>query len=238
MKQSFIFTFLFTGFFVGALITWQFKTGGKSTVTFFTDEMSARQDLLKDFLDDQSYLQSRIVFLRKQIEKAQAVIDNQAKKENIETLDGLKKEIGLLETGGKGIEVTLDDSPLALRGDTKSIDKNLVQASDIRDLVNILNSAGAESIAVNNQRVIAMSPISSVGLTILVNNSYVSPPFSITAIGDSAIMVNRIQNRGLLPDLYDRIQKNKLTFKIAIKDAIAMPIYNGDLKDNYLNLVK
>ncbi len=237
-NKKFAVSFALTGLVLGLLLTWQFKTEVPKGDTFPVDEIDARKDLLKSFLDEQSYLQSRIVFLRNEIEKAQSLIESRTKDVNIETLDKAKRKIGLSVVEGEGIEIVIDDSPTASREGANISDALLVQASDIRDLVNMLNAAKADAISINNQRIIAQSPISSIGTSILINNSYISPPFTINAVGDSGSIMQRILNEALLPSIYKRSKKGEIRFKADPKAFLSIPIYNGDFKANNLNIVK
>jgi len=204
MNKYLISGFIFTGLLLGILITLQFRTDVPSSGSFPTDEFEAREVLFKEFLDDQTYLQSRIVTLREEIEEVQEELDTQSQRASLDILDKLKKDMGLTEIRGQGLEVTLDDSPFALRSGVNVSETELVQASDIRDIVNILNASNVDAISVNGQRMIATSPVSSVGATILVNNSYIAPPFVITAVGDTDIMLQRLLNQDLLPSIYER----------------------------------
>jgi len=239
MNRSFIFTFVTTGLLAGLLLTWQFLSKAPLELNFPSDEVKAKEDLLKSYLDEQSYLQSKIVSLRKDVETAQNKIETRTETANFSLLEDLKKEMGLTELSGPGLEITLDDGHLLTRAEKTDInDTNLVQASDLRDVVNLLNAARADAISINDQRVVANSPISSVGTTILVNNSHIAPPFVISAIGDTDMMLQRLLNKNLLSDIYDRRAKSNISFEIAKKSGITIGIYNGDLKSNYLNLVK
>lgn len=238
MNKNSLATFLGIGLIMGLLLTWQFQTKIPIEGNFPGDEVQAREELLKSFLDEQSYLQSRIVILRKELADSQNAINDQTKNANFELLEGLKKNIGLTEVSGTGLEVLLDDSPLASRKGALVTDASLVQASDIRDVVNLLNAASADAISINNQRVIATSSISSVGTTILVNNSIIAPPFTISAVGDTEIILQRLLNESLLPEIYERREKSNIVFEIYKKNSLTIPIYNSDLKVNYLNLVE
>ncbi len=229
---------VFTGLIAGLLLSWQFSTEVPLESSFATDSVQAREDLIKKFLDEQSYFQSRIVTLRKQIEDDQDKIEVQTESINLEFLESLKAKVGLTEVVGSGIQITLNDSPLALREGPEISDQNRVQASDIRDIVNILNAASAEAISVNDQRVVANTPISAVGTTILINNSHVAPPFNILVVGDSELILERLLNKNLLPLIYQKKLKSKVIFEITRKNRITVPIYNGDFQVNYLNLVE
>lgn len=237
MKKDPFIILVVIGIVTGLLLTWQFATGLPLSSNFPTDEIEARDELLNDFLDEQGYLQSRIVFLRNEIDEAHKVIEEQSEIASLPFLDDLKQDIGLSEIRGAGVEILLDDSPFAIREGVEVSDENLVQAADIRDIVNVLNAANADAISVNNQRVIATSPITSVGTSLLINNAYVAPPFTINAVGDSEIILQRLLNESLLAELYERVSTNHLSMQISVKNIVDIPIYNGNLRTNYLNLI-
>ena len=237
MKNRSKVIFVFVGLLVGILLTWQLLSGAPTNSNFLADEMVAKEELFKDFLDEQSYLQSRIVSLREEIENFEVDIEFQSEISSINYLDELKQDVGLTEIRGKGLEILLDDSPFALRDGADVAEAELVQAADLRDIVNILNAANAEAVSVNNQRIIATSPVYSVGTTILINNFHTAPPYTISAVGDVDLMLQRLQDDDLLSALYERISKQNLAFQISIKEWVTVPIYNADLKTNYLNLV-
>ncbi|PIZ76608.1 hypothetical protein COY05_00705 [Candidatus Peregrinibacteria bacterium CG_4_10_14_0_2_um_filter_38_24] len=236
-NKIFAVSFVLIGLALGLLLTWQFKTEVPKGSTFPVDEIDTRKDLLKNFLDEQAYAQSKIVFLRNEIEKSQSLIESKTKDVNIETLDKLKRKIGLSVAEGEGVEIVIDDGPTASREGAEISDTLLVQASDLRDLVNMLNSAKSDAISVNNQRIIAESSISSIGTSILINNTYISPPFTIKAVGDSGSIMQRIMNEALFPLIYKRSKKGEIRFKAEPKAFLSIPIYNGDLKTNNLNIV-
>jgi len=238
MKDNFIGILVFLGVATGLLLTWQFNTEVPIEGNFPSDEVEAREELLKKFLDEQSYLQSRIVSLRKQIEDSQAAFEEQTELVNLGLLENLKTGVGLTEVIGEGIEIVLNDSPLALKENFSNDENYRIQASDLRDIVNILNAASAEAISINNQRIIATSPISSVGTTILVNNAHIAAPFSVSAVGDTNLMLERLLNQSLLPVIYTKRRDAAVVFDIFKKARINVPIYNGDLKVNYINLVE
>lgn len=229
---------LATGAVIGVLITVHFRTPFVFESEFPTAEIEAKTELFKAFSDEQAYLQSKIVSLRQQIEESQTLVAIQSESDNLEYLDILKKDIGLTEITGEGIEIHLDDSPFAIREGAKVTDDNLVQAADLRDLANLLFASGAEAVSINGQRVIATSTISSVGTTILINNSYIAPPFTINAVGDINTLIQRSTDKNTLKSLLERKDDSKVIYDIFPKQRIIIPIYNGDLKVNHLNLVE
>lgn len=237
MVKKLTIAFAAVGILIGVMLTFQFKTLMPASSGFAADEAAARENLFKEFLDEQLYLQDKIIKLREDISAKESDLSSKTETINLEALDGLKKEIGLSEIRGMGLQITLADGKNAKRLEANVSDTDLVQAADIRDLINILFASNADAIAINDQRVIANSAISSVGTTVLVNNAYVTPPFEISAVGDSDIMLQRILNDSLLKALHERNRKQNVVMKIVVKKLMTIPIYSGDLKTKYLNLV-
>jgi uncharacterized protein YlxW (UPF0749 family) len=97
---------------------------------------------------------------------------------------------GEVAATGPGLRVTLDDAPTAqeaVGGDPRAdadFDMGVLFDSDLQIVVNGLWAAGAESIAVNGQRLTALSAIRSAGRAILVDFRALARPYEISAIGD------------------------------------------------------
>ncbi|TAM62954.1 DUF881 domain-containing protein [Mycobacterium sp.] len=92
---------------------------------------------------------------------------------------------------GPGLVVTLEDAQRDANGRfprDASPDDLVVHQQDIQAVLNALWSAGAEAIQMQDQRLIASSVPRCVGNTLLLNGRTYSPPYTITAIGNSAAM--------------------------------------------------
>ncbi|MFC0533604.1 DUF881 domain-containing protein [Phytohabitans kaempferiae] len=92
---------------------------------------------------------------------------------------------GLARVSGDGVEVRLDDAPDAVDAVTGAGKPDLgrVLDRDLQDVANALWSAGAEAIAVNDQRLTATSTIRAAGSAILVDFRPVTRPYVVRAIG-------------------------------------------------------
>jgi uncharacterized protein YlxW (UPF0749 family) len=84
---------------------------------------------------------------------------------------------GFARVTGDGLRISLDNAPYA------DINAQL-RDSDLTLLVDGLWAAGAEAIAINGQRLTAMSAIRNSGPAIEVNSVGIAPPYTVTAIGD------------------------------------------------------
>jgi uncharacterized protein YlxW (UPF0749 family) len=103
----------------------------------------------------------------------------------------LAVEAGLEPIHGPGLVVTLTDAQRDANGRfprDASPDDLVVHQQDIQAVLNALWSAGAEAIQVQDQRIIATSAPRCVGNTLLLNGRTYSPPYTMTAIGDTAAM--------------------------------------------------
>ncbi|MFC0674785.1 DUF881 domain-containing protein [Brachybacterium hainanense] len=94
---------------------------------------------------------------------------------------------GTTALAGPGVEIVLEDSaPLPAEPGSEEVVVNRVQDRDIQIVVNGLWEAGAEAISVNGQRVTSTTAIRTAGDAVLVDFRPLSPPYTITAIGDPA----------------------------------------------------
>lgn len=96
-------------------------------------------------------------------------------------LQRLQLSTGETPVTGPGVRYVLGDAPNAA-ADGRVLDR------DLQVVVNGLWAAGAEAMAVNGQRLTALSAIRSAGDAILVDYRPLSPPYVITAIGDPSAL--------------------------------------------------
>ena len=94
----------------------------------------------------------------------------------------LEREVGVAPMTGPGVQVTMTDGPPAPAGDDGP-DLARVLDTDIQIVVNGLFVAGADAVAVNGQRITALSPIRSAGQAVLVGFRPLTPPYVITGVG-------------------------------------------------------
>ncbi|MHB9133785.1 MAG: DUF881 domain-containing protein [Armatimonadota bacterium] len=99
-------------------------------------------------------------------------------------IDDLRVRSGSTAVEGPGIVVTIDDTNILK---SKPADLNtavmVTHDYDLLLVVNELRAAGAEAIAVNDQRVVGSSAIRCAGPIININNHQVGAPFIIRAVG-------------------------------------------------------
>ncbi|WP_432564505.1 DUF881 domain-containing protein [Kineococcus sp. SYSU DK003] len=87
---------------------------------------------------------------------------------------------------GPGLQVVLDDAPA--QEETASATSGRVVDRDVQIVVNGLWQSGAEAVAVNGQRLSALSSIRAAGEAVLVDYRPLTPPYTVSAVGDRTAM--------------------------------------------------
>ncbi|MFJ8361300.1 DUF881 domain-containing protein [Streptomyces sp. NPDC093984] len=108
---------------------------------------------------------------------------------------------GAVAVHGPGVKLVVDDAKEATTGgdgnprETSGFsDTGRVRDRDMQRVVNGLWESGAEAIAINGQRLTALSAIRAAGDAILVDNRPLVPPYTVLAVGDGARLSTRFQN--------------------------------------------
>ena len=101
-------------------------------------------------------------------------------------VSALEARVGGSPVTGPGLTVTLTDGPPS-PAEEGGPDLARVLDADVQLVVNGLFASGAEAVAVNGQRVTALSPIRSAGEAILVGFRPLTPPYEIAAVGPSSL---------------------------------------------------
>ncbi|WP_369037523.1 DUF881 domain-containing protein [Streptomyces adonidis] len=108
---------------------------------------------------------------------------------------------GATEVHGPGVKLVVDDAKEASSdagGDARETsgfsDTGRVRDRDMQRVVNGLWQSGAEAIAINGQRLTALSAIRAAGDAILVDNKPLVPPYTVLAVGDGKRLSSRFQD--------------------------------------------
>lgn len=133
-----------------------------------------------------SDLQDRIVELREQNELATRNVARltETAVEAQSRLRRLQVTTGYLAVQGEGVRLTLENP---------TVGDNLIRDIDLQKAANGLWLAGAEAVAINGQRLTAVSAIRNSGVVVNVNSVPIAAPYVVTAIGDSRSLLARFQ---------------------------------------------
>lgn len=179
----------------------------------------------------QAGMRAEIANLRRAIaaDEQKAAAEQRVTATLADQLQTLRAAAGLTSLRGPGVVVTITDSRRALR---PGEDPNLVliHYSDVRAVVNMLWAAGAEAVAVNDERIISTTGLSCVGTTILCNTRRMAPPYRIVAIGDPEGLTAAVQSHnGTLAQL----RTFDFPVTVVLGTDLVVPAYNGGFVHRY-----
>lgn len=139
---------------------------------------NAREDDLIRILDDQNAraerLNQQIADLQRTLDElrvsgnSDAVAQQQAEQE----VQSLRVLLGTLPVGGPGVLIAITDP------------QHKLKAEDLLDVVEELRGAGAESLQFGSVRVGTSTSFSDTGTSVSVDQTPMSPPYQVRAIGD------------------------------------------------------
>ncbi len=140
---------------------------------------------------------------------------------------------GLYPCQGPGISITMNNISSSFHKNDSNTG-SFTEATDLLLLMNELKDSGAEAIAINDQRITAMTEVFWTGTMIVVNGNQIRAPYHIQAIGEPEnLEAGMLLKGGYLYDL--QIQRQINLEKV---DHIIMPAFNGPTQMNYTRIVK
>jgi uncharacterized protein YlxW (UPF0749 family) len=177
---------------------------------------------------EQRQLRATLAELRQEVAESQ-----QAAAANTDRLQVLKSELdrqqllaGLTPVRGPGVLVTLDDSDVQIPGGANP-NAYIIHEYDLRDIANLLWMAGSEAVAINDERLVSNSSIYCLGSTVMVNNTRLSPPYLIRAIGNPKVLQEYLRNPSYLKQLKEKQRLYGLRFDVEGAAAVTLPAYTG-----------
>ena len=143
---------------------------------------------------------------------------------------------GLVPVSGAGVVITLDDAPQrpdrSLPGNARA-DDLVIHQSDVQAVVNAVWAAGADGVAVMDQRLISTSAVRCVGNTLLLQGRTYSPPFVVTAVVDAAALETALDASPQVAIFEQAADAFGLTFEVRERSEVTVPAYDGGLTLQY-----
>ncbi len=133
---------------------------------------------------------------------------------------------------GPGVVITLDDAPQRPDGTlpmNARPDDLVIHQSDVQAVVNAVWAAGADGVAVMDQRLIATSAVRCVGNTLLLQGRTYSPPFVVTAIVDADAVRAQLAASPQVAVFQQAVEAFGLTFELRAQPQVTVPAYDGPL---------
>lgn len=221
VRKDWVLPISMAGLILGMLLALQFGT--KRSAGEFGS--LRRADLLAQMLASE---QARVEDLQAEVTRARREKEEYAKaatkgKELLTLLneenERYKLALGLAPVRGQGIIVQLEDSEL-VRTAGESAELFLIHDYDLWPLVNELRAAGAEAIAINNERVVGSTAIRCVGPVVNINRKGISPPYEIRAIGSARDLKGALE---IKDGVLDRLRAAKFPVKLEVSQDVYIP---------------
>ena len=168
-------------------------------------------------------------------QQVQALTDEAASRNGEVAAALAQAESGMLSAGltpltGAGLAVTLDDAPAQDGGvlpTGATPDDLVVHQTDVQGVVNALWAAGADGVAIMGQRLIATSAVICVGNTLLLQGRKYSPPFVVTAVGDTSSMRRALGASYEVQLLQEYVKAYGLTYEVTDQRSVELPAYGS-----------
>lgn len=222
------------GLILGLFISmeWQAPVARAPVTSDYPRELS--KDTIKRLEAEQKGLKQIIADMRTELAELQKEASGRKS-----ALAGLNAELeaqrvlaGMVPLVGPGVQVTLDDSNVKSIPAEEEAGRYIIHDYDIRDIVSLLWQAGAEAIAIGDERVVNSTSIYCVGSTILVNDTRMSPPYKIVAIGPPA-MEEILNSPARLQRLKLNVRQYGVQFKVAQEKELQVPAFSGRFTSRY-----
>jgi uncharacterized protein YlxW (UPF0749 family) len=135
--------------------------------------------------------------------------------------------------------VTLNDAP------TDAIDRAypglpdptpddlVVHQQDVQAVVNALWAGGADAVRLMDQRVISTSAVRCVGNTLVLQGRVYSPPYTITAVGDTDRLLRALDESTAVRIFRQYVAAYGLGYRAEKRSNVTIPAYTGALDLRY-----
>ncbi|MFD7074401.1 DUF881 domain-containing protein [Nocardioides sp. NPDC059952] len=190
-----------------------------------------RQTSRQVLVDRIEQRQDRIADLHQEISELRE--DNQSRESALSAL-GLRaesasssaaataEETGFAPVTGSGIRITIDNAADGSEGGT-------VRDYDLAVIVNGLWQAGATAVAVDGQRVTPRSGVITSGSTLRMNDVSLSPPYEVSAIGDTRTLAARFAETVSGAMIHTTTQDYGMPYDVENIDRLTLPAAPPDL---------
>jgi uncharacterized protein YlxW (UPF0749 family) len=213
---------------LGFLIAAQIAAEGPR-VRYSTEERAPLIDTALGLQGQRDGIQEQIIALRERITtlEAEGSGDAEELRRLYAQLEETRLAAGLLDVSGPGVAFRFED---ALGGSGVA---NLVTARDIRVLIQELWLAGAEGIAVNDERIVGTSAVIDIGGSILVNSAYLAPPYEIKAIGPPDLYQRMLESASFAEFVQGRIEPSGIRLTVAQLESLDLDAFAGTVNVRY-----
>jgi len=217
---------------LGFLVTAQLRSE-TPRVQYTSQERAPLIETALGLQAQQKALQGQILDLRNRITTAET--SNQGSDALVKQLNDALFQArvagGLTALEGSGLVIQLEDAPQAAQAAGGA--DLLVTGRDVRTVVEQLWLAGAEAVAVNDERVVSTTAILDIGGSLLVNSAYLAPPYQVEAVGPKDLYSQLAASASWVDFVAARAGQNGIRLSIAVPGDLIVPAYAGSVTIRY-----
>jgi uncharacterized protein YlxW (UPF0749 family) len=138
---------------------------------------------------------------------------------------------GRTEVEGPSLQVRLNDARLPGGEVPEGADPDdyVIHQQDVQAVVNALWAGGAEAMMLQDQRVISTSAVRCVGNTLILQGRVYSPPYVITALGDTQRLREALRTDGEVENLRQWSLAIGLGYDVKSLGDTTFPAYSGSI---------
>ncbi|MFJ1718571.1 DUF881 domain-containing protein [Streptomyces sp. NPDC088244] len=198
-------------------------------------------DLIQQRSNKNAQLDETTAAVRQDIDALVRRDDSSTKAEEAR-LKELERAGGTTKLTGRSVSVTLDDAPPNATANPGYPDPQpndlVIHQQDLQAVVNALWQGGARGIQVMDQRLISTSAVRCVGNTLILQGRVYSPPYKITAVGDSGKLKQALNGSPAISNYLLYVKAYGLGWKVEEHEAVTLPGYSGTVDLHYAEPVK
>ncbi len=215
-------------FVLGIMISLNYKVEMRQQSSLGYQRYQAARELLTGAQTARDNLAARLTALRRQLSRLKAN-GGVARGPVARKLTAVEAQAGLTAMRGPGLEITLRDSSApAQPGQPTAL--YLVHDVDVLRTVNQLLTGGAEAIAINGQRLTAISQIRCAGPTISVNDVRTITPIHILAIGNPSKLAAAVKDPS---GIYPLLTAYGIGFAVQTEKSVSIPPFQEGYRFRY-----
>lgn len=233
MSRITYFSITFVALLMGIMITFQLRSTSAEDSVFPNNRERELALEKKQLVTDLLLLQEEAADLSAKLNEAGAG-GNKADYALEQELAKVKRYAGLAPVIGPGVEVLMESKPGNAGTDAAPGLKEVTDEHILR-VVNELSGGGAEAIAVNDQRILAVSEIRLAGSHINVNMNPLSPPYRVAAIGNAAELESRLEIKN---GFVEYLRESGISVNVQRKDHVMVPAFTGMVDFEYAKPVQ
>jgi uncharacterized protein YlxW (UPF0749 family) len=165
--------------------------------------------IIADLVESNARLRDEIEAVEAQLSGFGDVGGGMVMESLVDEVNRLRIANGLVEVSGPGVEVFIS-GPIGVL--------------DLHDLINELRNAGAEALALNDERIVVWSAISTDGEVVTVDGRPMPGPYHLRAIGEPHTLEAALARPGGLIELLHQANR-ALSMTVIQSEKLTLPVY-------------